>query len=55
MARHEACRGRGYTRPRRILRQAYIQAWKFYDKDNEGNTFGKIKDLQFVYELNYKI
>ena len=27
----------------------------FYDKDNEGNTFGKIKDLQFVYELNYKI
>ena len=27
----------------------------FYDKDNEGNSFGKIKDLQFVYELNYKI
>ena len=27
----------------------------FYDKDDEGLPFGKIKDMQFVYELNYKM
>ena len=27
----------------------------FYDKDNEGNLWGEIKDLQFVNEYMYKI
>ena len=26
----------------------------FYDKDDNGNPWGIIKDMQFVYELNYK-
>ena len=26
----------------------------FYDKDNEGNRWGEIKDVQFVYDYVYK-
>ena len=28
---------------------------QFYDKDNEGNLWGEIKDIQFVYEYMYKV
>jgi hypothetical protein len=27
----------------------------FYDKDNEGNRWGEIKDIQFVYDYIYKM
>ena len=26
----------------------------FYDRDNEGNAWGEIKDIQFVYDYLYK-
>ena len=27
----------------------------FYDRDNEGNMWGEIKDIQFVNEYTYKM
>jgi hypothetical protein len=27
---------------------------RFYDKDDEGNRWGEIKDIQFVYDYLYK-